>query len=358
MSLLASTYNLGLLGRLRDDPGPFDPAAVRKILVVRNDNIGDVLCTTPSLDILRQAFPQAHIAALVCTLAQDALEGHRALDELFVYPKAKHKHYGTLESHRRLLAVLRRIRRRGFDLAVCPRNGFFTSQAWLAYAAAARWRLGPEAKGDKRRWGFYYNLPAPWPRPEDHEVLRSAHLLRYIGLDSEPKGLYLNIPRESRAKVLKFKATFGLNQDPAPVVLNITRWEYRPECLWPGPKYRQLAERLARMPGGVVVTHAPGDKEWVAGLLEGLEPRVPVFWSKSLKDFAACIEGGRAFITAEGGPMHFAAALQKPLVVMWSSTPLSNWRPWQVPCEVLGATGPIEPIGVEEVLVALERLPA
>jgi lipopolysaccharide heptosyltransferase III len=358
VSFLASIYSLGLLGRLHDEPGPYDPAAVKKILVVRNDNIGDVLCTTPSLDILRQAFPKAYIGALVCSLAQEAIEGHRALDEVFVYPKAKHRHYGFVDSHWRLLTVLRRIRQRRFDLAISPRNGFFTSQAWLAYASGARWRLGPEAKGDKKRWGFFYNLPAPWPRPDDHEVLRSAHLLQHIGLDSPPQRLYLNIPEESRAKALKFLATFGLSQEPAPVVLNITRWAYRPECLWPGDKYRRLAQGLAQMPGGVVVTHAPGDREWVAGLLEGLEPRVPVFWSKSLKDFAACIGSGRAFITAEGGPMHFAAALHKPIVVMWSSTPLGNWRPWQVPCEVLGATGAIEGIGVDEVLAALGRLPA
>ena len=68
------------------------------------------------------------------------------------------------------------------------------------------------------------------------------------------------------------------------------------------------------------------------------------------------IAAGRAFSTPEGGPMHFAAAVHKPQVVLWSSTPLYNWRPWGVDCQVLGATGPIEPIEVEEVLAALERL--
>jgi ADP-heptose:LPS heptosyltransferase len=347
-----------VLGRLDDAPGPLDPGRIKSILVVRNDNIGDVLCTTPALQVLRDAFPRAHLAALVCTLSREAIEGHPALDELFVYPKAKHRHYGALESLGRMAATLKKVRARRFDLAVAFRDSFSNSQAWLAYASGARWRLGPEARGSKRRWGFYYNLPAPWPPAKDHEVLRCMALLRHIGLDSSPKRLYLKIPQVSRDKVAKFLLSCGLNPSRPPVVLNITRWAYRPECTWPEDKYRCLAGILAKRPGGVLVTHAPGDKEWVSGILSGLEPRVPAFSSPSLKDFAAAIAAGRAFITPEGGPMHFAAAVHRPLVVMWSSTPLGNWRPWGVPCEVLGATGPIAPIAVDEVLAALERLPA
>jgi ADP-heptose:LPS heptosyltransferase len=358
LALLPAIYNLALLGRLRDAPGPFDPAVVRRILVVRNDNIGDVLCSTPALDALRAAFPRAHIAALVCTLAQEVIEGHRALDELFVYPKAKHRQYGVLESHGRLLAVLGRIRRRRFDLAVALRNSFSTSQAWLTYASGARWRLGPRAQSAKQRWGFFYNLPADWPPPDQHEVLRCFHLLRHIGLDSPDKRLYLKIPDASRAKVAEFLASCGLDRGQGPVVLNITRWAYRPECSWPEHKYRALAQALAQRPDGLVVTHAPGDRAWVEGILAGLRPAVPTFWSPSLKDFAACLARARAVISAEGGPMHLVAAVNKPLVVMWSSTPLSVWKPWGIPCQVLGATGPIEGISVEEVLAALERLPA
>jgi len=345
-----------VLGPQGRNPGPWNPERVRSILVVRNDNIGDVLCTTPALQMLRDAFPSAHLAALVCTLSREAIEGHPALDELFVYPKAKHLHYGTVESYRRMAAEIKKARARRFDLAVAFRDSFSPSQAWLAYASGARWRLGPEARGKRKRWGFYYNLAAPWPKADDHEVLRCSSLLRHIGLDSQPKNLYLNLPRASRDKVAKFLASCGLDSARPPVVLNITRWAYRPECTWPDDKYRRLAEVLAARPGGLLVTHAPGDKEWVSGILSGLEPEVAMFASPSLKDFAAAIAAGRAFITPEGGPMHFAAAVNRPLVVMWSSTPLSNWRPWGVPCEVLGATGPIAPIAVDEVLAALDRL--
>ena len=109
-----------------------------------------------------------------------------------------------------MAAMLREVRRRRFDLAVAFRDSFSNSQAWLAYASGARWRLGPEARGKKKRWGFYYNLPAPWPPHQDHEVLRCMSLLGHIGLDSPPGKLYLKVPEDSRAKVAKLFATYAI----------------------------------------------------------------------------------------------------------------------------------------------------
>ena len=47
-----------------DRGGPVDLAAARRILVVRPDNIGDVVLLTPALRALRAAAPQARIELL------------------------------------------------------------------------------------------------------------------------------------------------------------------------------------------------------------------------------------------------------------------------------------------------------
>ena len=38
-----------------------------KILIVRRDNIGDLICTTPLISALRRRYPRAHLAALANT---------------------------------------------------------------------------------------------------------------------------------------------------------------------------------------------------------------------------------------------------------------------------------------------------
>ena len=356
MSLLSAIYNLVILGRFKDDPGPYDPDQVKKILVVRNDNIGDVICTTPMLDALRAAFPQAHIAALVCTLTQEAIEGHRALDRVWAYPKAKHGHYGKLESLLRLGRVLKEIRGERFDLVLAPRAQFSTSQAWLAFASRGRWRVGPEARGKRKRWGFYYNMPTDWPPRDMHEVERCFHLLKHIRVDSPVKRLYLKVPVQAEAKVESFWQTHGLNQTSSPLVLNITRWAYREGRNWPDERYQELLRGLTQCDEGLIVTHAPGDADWVAGLLQGIEPRPPVFWSKSLKEFCALLTKARVFITPEGGPMHLGAAMGRPLVVIWARASREVWTPWGVPSRLIGGEGRAEEVQAADVLAALQDI--
>lgn len=356
MSLLETIYNLVLLGRFKDNAGPYDPGRVKKVLVVRNDNIGDVICTTPALDALRQAFPQAHIAALVCTLTEEAIKGHRALDAVYAYPKAKHGQYGKLKSLTMLGSTLANIRKERFDLAVCFRSSFSTSQAWLAYAGKVRWRLGPQARGKKRKLGFYYNLPSPWPGDELHEVERCFHLLSHIQVDSAHKTLYLELPEKPQAG--KVIAELNLSPGDGPVVVNVTRWAYSPDRLWPEEKYAGLIGALLAKGEKVVVTHAPGDREWVAGMLRaaGLDPAV--FYSANLKEFAAMAALSKVFVTAEGGPMHLAAAAGARLVVLWGRNSLAGWRPWGVEHEIVEAGGDTSRIEVAQVLEAVEDMTA
>lgn len=355
MSALSRLFNILVLHRFSDDPGPYDASRVKKILVIRNDNIGDVICTTPMLDALREAFPKAHIAAVVCTLAEEAISGHRALDKLWVYPKAKHKQYSGWQSLRMLQKMLADIRHEGYDLVLAPRSLFSSSQAWLAYASGGRWRYGPKAKDKKERWAFYYNMGVDWPPSGIHEVMRCFDLLSHINIDSADKSLYLSVPKESADKATAFLEKHGLDPDRPHILVNVTRWQYSAFRRWPEERYRQLVERLMHRPEGLVVTHAPADQEWIAGLLDGLD--IPIFWSRSLKDFAAMIKKAAVFATVEGGPMHIAAAVHTPQAVIWSKrTPLDVWAPWNAPFKALKAEETVEEIQVDDVVKAVENL--
>ena len=358
MSLRSKATELFWHQRWEKDPGPFDAGQVKKILVVRNDNIGDVICTTPALDALRNAFPKAHIAALVCTLARDAIEGHRALDALYVYPKAKHKVHGLVRSHVMLAGILSKLKKERFDLALALRFSFSGSQAWLAYASGARWRVGPMAKGKRAGMGFYYNLPCEHPPADMHEVRRCFHYLKKISVDTEPKSLYLKVPGWAMQKAQGFLAENGLRADKPPVVVNITRWAYAPDRLWPEERWPELLTGLQKHGMPLVVTHAPADAAWVAGLLSGVNPAPPVFCSQSLKEFGAMVSLGRPFVTIDGGPMHIAAAVGASEVVLWGRTPLEVWKPWGVKSRNLRSGGHVSHIQVDEVLAAVKELSA
>ena len=349
MNWLAGIYNIIFLGHLRDRPGPFDAGRVKKILVVRNDNIGDVICSTPALVSLRQAFPKARLAALVCTLAREVMREHPMLDELYVYPKAKHRYkgYGKLRSWYELWKTLRAVKKEKFDLAICLRSDFSTSAAWLVYASDARWKAG--AGGQNSPMSFFYNTRLTPPNHGQHEVKRTYELLRNLGLKLNEEKLCIALPETSKRKARDFieKNCYGAT----PLVVNLGYWPYEPARNWSSANYHNLLKELKKIYGSLVVTHGPGQEEWVRErILQDLDFAPAVFYSDNLLDLAALYASSALVVSVDGGPMHVAAAAGAAMVCLSSPAQKAFWHPWQVPHNIIEFKDNVNEITVEAVL--------
>ena len=62
---------------------------MNRVLFIRRDNIGDLICTTPAIHALRKNFPAAKIGVLVNSYNADAVAGNPDVDEVYIYEKAK-----------------------------------------------------------------------------------------------------------------------------------------------------------------------------------------------------------------------------------------------------------------------------
>jgi ADP-heptose:LPS heptosyltransferase len=62
-----------------------------------------------------------------------------------------------------------------------------------------------------------------------------------------------------------------------------------------------------------------------------------------LDDLLALIEGCHLFIGNDSGPTHAAAALGRPLVVVWGSSSFEVWHPWETEYEVVRLQLPCMP---------------
>jgi ADP-heptose:LPS heptosyltransferase len=105
---------------------PQTRAARERILVVRRDNIGDLVCTTPLIAGLRRNRPTAWIGALVNSYNAPVLRDNPDLDEVVAYTKLKHleEGEGAATALGRRIADLWRLRRLGIDLAVLATPDF------------------------------------------------------------------------------------------------------------------------------------------------------------------------------------------------------------------------------------------
>src|SRR4051812_2207811 len=94
--------------------------AEARFLIVRRDNIGDLVCTTPLIEALRAAHPKVWIGALVNTYNAEVLARNPALDEVLAYEKLKHRRGSILSNVLERLRLRSHLRAQEFDAVLVP----------------------------------------------------------------------------------------------------------------------------------------------------------------------------------------------------------------------------------------------
>ncbi len=294
---------------------PTPPVArAERILIIKPSSLGDVVHALPVLAALRAAHPHAHVAWLVSTSFAPLLEGHPLLDEVIPFDRRR---YGRLwRSPRILTDFLRfvwRLRRRRFDL-VLDLQGLFRS-GLLARATGARRRIG-FAAARECAWAFYTQRVA-CPASAVHAVDRNLCLARAAGLTVAtpqfPLALRAAELDHARALLVEKGATRFLAVIPG------GRW---PSKLWRMDRLAALIDRLAAdgLPP-VVLLGGPDDRALADDLRRGCRASaIDLVGQTSLRTLAAVIALADLVICHDSGPMHIAAALDKPIVAIFGPT--------------------------------------
>ena len=333
-----------------------------KILVIRRDNIGDLVCTTPLFAALRRRYPRAHLAALVNSYNVAVLAGNPDLDAVYAYTKLKHRMpgesaLGIVLDKLRLFARLRRAR---FDQVVLARAAFDRQGLALARPLGARSITGFAPAGGKAPRRLTHALPPP-ANGELHEVEAVMQLAAALDAREAPGPLRVY---PAAARVAQWRARFPAGARQWVGVHISAREAGR---LWPVENWISLIRHLKTgvvllwSPGGDDDPRHPGDDARAAAIASQAGPGVPLVPAKTerLEDLIAVLSLCRAFIGADGGAMHVAAALGLPVVALFENLPYKkrHWHPWQVPHEmVCPDTRDIADIPVERVLQAWRRL--
>lgn len=335
---------------------------LQKIIFIRRDNIGDLVCTTPAIRAVRQRFPRARLSILVNTYNAQVIANHPDIDKVYVFQKPKH----ALERHK--FAVLwenfklfRQIRRESYDVAIgC--GMYNRTLSHFTFYTGARKRIGYCRDGQGR---FFYNVAIPETREPEHEVMKVYRLLAPLGITGEPGEMVLEPEASEVAKFAAFLATGRRHWDRPLLALAISaRIRHN---RWPVAKFIALIERLLAQgamevlilwaPGSEKSPTYPGDDESAAEIIRRFQGGVLAYPTFSLGALIAALHGVDAALTLDTGSLHIAAAAKKPMVALMNPGKASNWYPWHTPHRVLVSSGKVEDIGVEEVLAAINQLP-
>lgn len=342
------------------------PSAKEKFLVIRRDNIGDLVCTTPLIRALRQSFPDARIDALVNSYNRPVLANNDDLDNVYSYTKAKHRNndetaLGVHWRRAKLMIALRRIR---YDYVILANCGFLARPLNLARWVAPEKIIGFVPPGKKIS---SINRPVLIDNAPRHEAENVFRLLEPLGIAGTPPALQVHSSAEETAFALQ---TLGISAEQARtqtiVAIHISARKIPQR--WPAEHFVALIRAihaewdcrflLLWSPGAEDNPLHPGDDGKAASIIAATqELPVQAYPTTRLGALIGALSICRAMICSDGGAMHVGAGLGLPLVSFFGNSDASTWYPWGVPKVVLQKPSrDVKDISVDEAAAAFRQL--
>jgi ADP-heptose:LPS heptosyltransferase len=333
----------------------------RRILVVRNDRLGDLVLSLPAIEAVRRRWPQAHLSAMVSGYAGPLLTGGDTVDELIVDdPRASASQ------------LARRLAKSRFDAAVVLNHNTRSCLAvWLARVPErVCWANKPAGFlcGNRR-------VALRRSHPPVHESQFAMAFVERLGcpptkLDPATLAPRLHVDLMARARVAaRIERELG-TEGP---LFGVHPFNGGSAYNWPLAHYWELIRRLAPL-GRVMVTGQPSERPLLDlvrdKLPAALRARIGFFTDFTLAELVAALGQQTVLTVSSTGPMHVAAVLGTPVVALFSPHPAhvpAKWAPLganhtllvapleagedaRVPSE--HATAVMARIGVDEVLSA------
>ncbi|VAW88662.1 hypothetical protein MNBD_GAMMA16-1188 [hydrothermal vent metagenome] len=326
--------------------------AFNNILVIRRDNIGDLLCTTPLISALRAGYQEAHIAVLANSYNAAVLANNPDINRVYQYTKAKHSSRVKLHTWWHEWRLFRALRKARFDLVIHGNPTPHPRTGKLAKYLKVPQRIGVANSADE---GFNIAIS-----PQDvhgiHHVEQVYSLLKPLGIVDVPGSMTLNIERQHSHLSLK-RPLIGIHISSR-----------RPDNRWPVESFIELIENLQVKGAHCVLFWAygekndpryPGDNHLAQQLIDRFTEDIAPYPMETLEDLMSGLAQVDVIVTPDGGVLHIASALSKPVVALFGCTDSATWGPWQVPHRTLHGQGRATNISVDDVTKAtLQLLPS
>ena len=299
---------------------------MKKLLVIRNDKIGDFMLAWPSFAMLKASLPDCHITALVPNYTVALAKLCPWIDAVMVDPTDN-------ASSAQKKQCIQAIKQQRFDASI---NLFSTTyNALLVWKSRIPYRLAPATKFAQ----IFYNKRIKQKRSQSAkpEYEYNLDLVRAFLHDIgkavvEPSAPYLQFDQAMLAEQ-KSKLAAQLHIDTSKLWVFVHAGSGGSANNLSLEQYTQLVMGLDGEKE-IILTAGPGEEAKAAqlkALIEEKGGRAALYdKNEGLVDFSRSIACADIFIAGSTGPLHIAAAIDVPTVGFFpakrSATPL-RWRP-------------------------------
>lgn len=293
----------------------------KNILIIKMSSLGDILHTLPFAAVLRQRYPKAKISWLVHPQFAGFVPDPPVIDEVIYFDKVKFKKMSIGDKLKYFCDMRSLLHSKHFDLVI-DMQGLFKSAVLAAISGCSN-RIG---YCEMREGSGLISKAICGSHSKDHVIERYLDVARYLGADVQEVSYPMPDLTAESASVAEKLQQQQVTGDYV-VFVPGARWQTKE---WPVEYYAQLAKMLTDEGMPVVLAGGPDDCAKGRKIKElCTSPKLVDLTGKtSLRELAALIKGCAVYISADTGPLHFAAALKKPLIAMYGPTKADRTGPY------------------------------
>lgn len=297
---------------------------LKNILIIKPSSLGDVVLALPALSALRKSFPDAKISWLIRPEFAPVIENHPHLNCIILFDR---KFLGKAWYHPRafgsLVSLIHRLRRRKFD-AVIDLQGLFRT-ASLTWLSGCKKRLGMANARELAR--IFYTHKATQEKDCIHLVDYYLKIIRTAGA-SETQAQFI-LPQNSAAadSIKNLLTSRNIKADNYAVFVPGSA---RSDKCWPIERFAALADKISSQFKLSIVATGTASENSAVEKLQALT-NVPITnfaGLTNLTELIALLRAAKLVVSNDTGPGHIAAALGKPLVLIFGPTNPARVAPY------------------------------
>ena len=282
----------------------------KKILLVRNDNVGDLICTTPLIESIRKKYPENQIDIVVNSYNYLAIDKNPFIDKIYCYTKPKHKKsfLDKIKAGLGKLKILIDIIKEKYDVVVVLRSDYSRSAELFSKITNAEYKIG--VKNPKGKDNFNIHIPVD---SNKHEVEFCFDCLKDFGVTFQNEKYFFYVPKSYSNKYIKYK-DYTLFHISSRRISN--KYDFK--------KFKEVIKNLKD--DKIIITAEPED--FIDAEILAKETNTLFLKTSSLLDLSGIIENVKLFVTLDGGAMHVAPALLTKTISISGDTNMDKWYPW------------------------------
>ena len=329
---------------------------MKKILVVRNDKIGDFMVCFPAFAMLKQSMPNVEITALVPSYTAPLAELCPSIDNVIIDTPNK-------KDNTEFNRVLQAVKNAQFDAVICFVSDWYNAK--LTWKSGIKHRLAPATKV----FQFLYNQRLTQRRSQSAKAeseynldLARAFLQKHHIAAVEPKPPYLQFS-ENEIVLQKAKLAKHLQISTACKWLFVHASTGGSATSLSIEQYAQMLNCIAAETNcEIVLTAGKGESEKAHQLAAKITATKAAVYDKNdgLRDFTRSIACADLFIAGSTGPLHIAGALNVPTIGFYPSRLSAlprRWRPINAEGKHLAFMPPEAKTKVQQMNLGLISIP-